>query len=505
MMHQVSAGAFLVASGAAGIVKLGAVKPPAATSLDLESNPSSAMAGWRGGSFAVDARRFGGAVGIATILSIAQFFLLPRVLDVATYGAFRVFVVFGIYAGVLHLGIPDGAYVRWAGRETRQVLLEWRTSAAWLAMIQLAFALLGVLVATQFTDRRLSVTVAALGAFAASINMLTHATCALQAIGEFRRAGAHAMLPPAALLVGVLSVPGSARTLPVVLGVAVGAQVVPAIVATWWLHRAATRLDTPRGGSLLTLGSLLRLGTPVLIANIIAGLALSIDRLLLSITVPVEQFAMYGFATSAFVIGNAVTQGLARVSVPHAARLPVEERGAFYGRLYGLIATGFGAGFMLYPAVEGVIAAFLPAYAGALSIMRALLPGALFGVTLHVVVFSVLLVRQAVRTQLAIAAGAALLVLGATGVAIVLDAPLWGIAAASSAALGVAWAAGALVAARQAPSERPAGMLTFALCTAAQFVALVVALKVGDGVVLRTAIYLALAAAPTWLAWRRAS
>ena len=489
------------------MVNLGAVKNPVATSIPLEADAPSVTPEWRGGSFAVDARRFGGAVGIATLLSIGQFLLLPRVLDVATYGAFRVFVVYGIYAGVLHLGLPDGAYVRWAGRDQRQVLQEWRASALWLAAIQLGFMLAALAVATRLGDGRAAMTVAALGAFAAATNMLTHATCAFQAIGEFRRAGALAVIPPAALLLGVLALPQAVRTLPAVLAVAVAAQVIPAAIATWWLRGAAAAAGsaTGAGQERLTIGDLLRLGVPVLAANVIAGLALSIDRLLLSVAIPVEAFAMYGFAASAFVVANAVTQGLARVSVPHAARLPAAERGRFYGKLYGVIAAGFGAGLTLYPAVEGIVAGFLPAYTAALPIMRALLPGALFGVALHVVVFAVLLVRQAVRTQLAIAAAAAVLVLAATSAAILLDAPLWGVAAASSVALGLAWGTGAIVSARHAPLERPVGILPFALCTAAQLAALGVALRASDGVVPRTAIYLALAAAPTWLAWRRAS
>lgn len=479
---------------------------PATPSLDLPPDAPPVTPEWRGGSFAVDARRFGGAVGVATVLSVAQFLLLPRLLDVPTYGSYRVFVVYGIYAGILHLGLPDGAYVRWAGRDHRGVLREWRTSAVWLALIQAVFVLVAFGAAARLEDRRIAVTVAALGAFAAAANLLTLATCAFQAIGEFRRAGALAVIPPAAVLLGMLVLPAPARTLPVVLALAVAAQAFPALLATWWLRSASHAAPGHAAGSELTIGMLLRLGVPVLVANIIAGLALSVDRLLLSVAIPVEQFAMYGFATSAFVVANAVTQGLARVSVPHAARLPVVERGAFYGRLYALVAAGFGAGLAFYPAVEAVVAGFLPTYAAALPIMRALLPGALFGVVLHVVVFAVLLVRQAVRTQLAIAAMAALLVLAAAGAAITLRAPLWAVAAASSAALALGWAAGAAIAARRVePRERPAGTARFALCVGAQLAALAVALRVSDDLAIRTLTYLVLAALPTLAAWRRAS
>jgi O-antigen/teichoic acid export membrane protein len=479
---------------------------------------------WRGRTFGVDAWRLGGAVGVATALSIAQFLLFPRLLDVPTYGAFRVFVVYGVYAGVLHLGLPDGAYVRWAGRDAGQVLAEWRRTAAWLTALEAIMMALALVVATQVTSPRLAVTIAALGGFAAAANHLTLATCALQAIGEFRRAGMLAVLPPAALLVGILLVPEASRTLPVVLSLAVIAQVIPAVLAASWL-RAARGLEGPAAAATVRAGAtgvtgradgatatgvlspslLLRLGIPVLVANLIAGLAQSVDRLLLSVAIPVEQFALYGFATSALVVANAVTQSFSRVALPHAARLPGGDRPAFYGRLHALIAAAFGVGLALYPLVEAIVADFIPAYVPALPIMRALLPGALVGVALQVVVFTSLLVRKAVRAQLAIAATVAVLVFLASGVAIVMAAPLWVVAVTASGALTAGWAIGTFVAGRGAGTARIGGAGGFALTGMLQLGALAIALWLTDSLVARTAAYAVLAAVPTFLAWRRAT
>src|SRR5271155_2443713 len=51
-------------------------------------------------------------------------FLLPRWLSMETYGYYRLFILYGGFAGMLHFGLLDGALIRWAARSRRRVHVE---------------------------------------------------------------------------------------------------------------------------------------------------------------------------------------------------------------------------------------------------------------------------------------------------------------------------------------------------------------------------------------------
>jgi hypothetical protein len=41
-------------------------------------------------------------------------FVLPRILSMESYGYYRLFLLYGGFAGLLHLGFLDGVLIRWA-------------------------------------------------------------------------------------------------------------------------------------------------------------------------------------------------------------------------------------------------------------------------------------------------------------------------------------------------------------------------------------------------------
>ena len=61
-----------------------------------------------------------------------QVFLIPRRLDVLTYGHYRLFLAYVTYLGLLQFGLVDGAFVRWAGRPRGLIRREWPRVAGWL-------------------------------------------------------------------------------------------------------------------------------------------------------------------------------------------------------------------------------------------------------------------------------------------------------------------------------------------------------------------------------------
>ncbi len=453
-----------------------------------------------------DIAQFGTAVFLSVVLGVVQLFVVPRRLDLVTYGQYRLFLVFVGYLGVVHLGIVDGAFVRWAGRAPAVVREEWRRVASWLLAMH-GTVLLAALFAAAATSRPLPRTyLVAFAAGALSMNGAVFTGFVLQSLRDFRGAGAVAILPPATFVISVLVLPD--RPLAAVLAAWVASYGLAAIAGAMRvlqvLARATADSAPPAARTPLTFASMLRVGIPVLGATLAAGVSQFGDRIVVGLAVPITSFALYGFASSAMVAAIAATNVLSRVALSHAAWRTGARRASFFGGMYDVIGASFGIAIASVPLFEHVVARVLPVYADALPIVRALVAGSLFWMAMRVVLVGILQTYGFVRTQFALElAGAALVAIAVVG-SLAAHAPLWGIATAAASAAAVTWSLGVVFVGRVVPDARRLGSMRFAATGAAQFFALAVSLAMPAGWLWQSVVYVALASLPTGLAARRA-
>ncbi|MEO7457411.1 MAG: oligosaccharide flippase family protein, partial [Gemmatimonadaceae bacterium] len=338
---------------------------------------------WRGAATAGrDLLRFGIAISIAAGFSAVQVFVIPRLLDVTTYGQYRLFLVYVGYIGLTQAGLSDGAFLRWVGRAPSEIGRDWRTINRWLLLMHVALVAVALLASLVLPSANVRLFVVALAACALCANAATLAAYALQASGDFSRAGRVAILSNG-LFVGLVLLAG-ARTLTSVLALYVAAFAVAALYGAWGITHLRASAPTDSTMEPANFKNLVRSGSPVLGASLAAALAQSIDRVLVSIFSPIASFALYGFASTASVAAASATQALSRVALSHAARRPEHERATFLAGYFDVIATGYGAALLGLPLFEYLVAAHIPAYAAALPIVRALTLGLPFWVATHV-------------------------------------------------------------------------------------------------------------------------
>ena len=439
-----------------------------------------------------DVVRYGAAVAAAVALGAVQVFVLPRRLDLATYGEYRFFLIYFGYLGVLHFGLADGAFVRWAGLPRAVVRAEWPRVLAWMTALQGGVLVLAAVAGSAAPPLERTYIIA-LAAAAFCANVATLMSYALQAVGHFRAAGLVAVLPPAAFVTGVLA--AGPHSLVAVLAMQVASLAIAATVGIVAVARIPVSNVKPGGPK--SAAALARVGLPVLGANLAAGVSQFADRILVSVTVPTSSLALYGFASSVMVAASAATQTLSRVTLSHAARRPGATRAAVLDGAYDLIAAGFGTMLALLPLFEHLVRQTLPAYAPAIPIVRALVAGAVFWVAVHVVLVGTLQSYGLVRRQMAIeVAGTAIVVVGC-GSCLALGWPLWTVAAASSAGAVVTWVAGVALVRRWVPESKDGHAARFAVRIAWQVAAALAVTALPAPWALRSVAYVAIATIPT--------
>ena len=406
------------------------------------------------------------------------------------------------YLGLLHFGLADGSFVRWAGRRAGVIRNEWRTVGRWLLAIQVVNLAIALVAARVLAQPVTSLYLIALAASALCVNSATLASFALQAAGDFKSAGRVAIIAPGLFVVSVLLVP--AVSLAALLGLHVVSCAVAAAYAVTRVVRIAPARDVDAAPDAPALGALLTTGLPVLAANVSAGLTQSADRILLSIPTPITTFALYGFASTVAVATGAVTQALSRVALSHAARRPAAERARFLGAFLDVIAAGYGVVLLAEPLFEHLVRVNVPTYVAALPIVRAFTLGVPFWVATHVVLVGTLQSYGLFRRQVAVEVCGVALVLAACGIAMATHAPLWRIAAASSLAAVLTFTIGVCVVRRAMAAAGELRSIRFAGTAAVQGAALLLALASSDSWIQQSAVYLLLALVPTFYAASRA-
>jgi O-antigen/teichoic acid export membrane protein len=472
-------------------------------SVKIAPEPRGSRLTWLGATAtARDLLRFGMSVFVAAAFSAVQVFVIPRRLDLSTYGQYRFFLVYVTYVELLNFGLADGAFLRWAGRGSATIAREWRTVVRWLLGLQ-GLVLGGALLAAWLIeDPLVRLYIIALASCALFVNVTTLSSYALQASGDFKRAGRIVVLPPAVFVIAMLLIPS--HSLNTVLLLYVSGFAIAAFYAVLSIGRAGnvSKAD-PTEQNELSPAVLAISGAPVLGASLAAVLSRSADRVLVSVVAPITSFALYGFASTVMVAASVATQALSRVALAHAARRPSAERAAFLGGFFDLIAAAYGIGLVAEPLFEHVVARFLPTYVAALPIVRALTVGVPLSVAIQVVLVGTLQSYALVRRQFLVGLCGFVFVVIACGTALVLHAPLWQVAAAATIAAAATLAAGDIIVRRLVPEARSQRSLAFVVVIALQSIALNIALAMPLNWISQSATYAILAVVPTWLMLRR--
>src|SRR5580704_3918906 len=134
-------------------------------------------------------------------------FLIPKLLSMESYGYYRLFVLYGSFAGVLHLGLLDGALIRWAARPHARMKAELFPSLAFLLLQHVLFLVPATAVLTVlYRDQPSWLLLAAcMAAYALISNIAILGQFALQAEKSFGWLSALTVINPAILLGFVLA------------------------------------------------------------------------------------------------------------------------------------------------------------------------------------------------------------------------------------------------------------------------------------------------------------
>jgi O-antigen/teichoic acid export membrane protein len=239
----------------------------------------------------------------------------------------------------------------------------------------------------------------------------------------------------------------------------------------------------------------LAIGWPVVLANAALGIVQSADRLVLSSSVSIYDFAQYSLAASTMMVPVTLIAAVAQVFFPHFAAADKDRHREKYGQTSRLIVLTWSVLLPYYFFLDFFVHRFLPRYVSTLPFARILLLGVLFLATIQILQSSVFNLYGKQRYFLVYSIGAVAVSIALTATAILFFHSLWLVAAMQVVALGIWWLFNACALKSLSGESWPAlarVIMTFVWSA----ISLKLAFSVGSNFAIRTLCYWLLTAMP---------
>lgn len=313
-------------------------------------------------------------------------FVLPRFLSVSDYGYYRIFLLYGSFAGVLHLGFLDGLLLRWAARPVTRLRNELSGALRFLCLEQMIVVAPLVAVAVVLLPRKHLLLVLAIAGYAVLWNWTALGQYVLQALKLFTHLSFFTILAPLILLVVAIAL-HSANHLELRSLILICLLANLATAAWLWIYVWRRVPAGTRGRRRVWRAGLshVGLGWSVVCANLLATAALSLDRLVLSKQAPIHEFAIYSFAANALALTYNMILSVARVLFPYLSEgIPMEMRIRAYFTGTRILLLLWSAGLATYFPIAWLITRWLPQYIQSLPLIRILMLATGFTASIHV-------------------------------------------------------------------------------------------------------------------------
>jgi len=306
------------------------------------------------------------ASGGGALAGIVQSFWIPKLLSISDFGFWRAFILYSGLAGMLHLGIVDGALLRWSvpGQKPGRSLLERAATVLAGEHLLLLLAGAGLCMLPLAHEAHRGFILMCLLIYALLFNLVALLQVFFQARGNFSFV---AIGVSAAPLLFVLLLPALVQGGLTLHKVIVGFLCAWAVILTGGVV-LASRVEgsADERGVGMHPSAYLAAGWPILLANLGYGVMQSADRITVNLTQPIERFAIYSLSQSIIYVPITLIAAISRVAFSHFAKAEMESRPRLYSKVASLLAAVWALLLPYFFGVEWVIRRFLPKYVGGL-------------------------------------------------------------------------------------------------------------------------------------------
>jgi len=328
--------------------------------------------GWKPNAIVADIATLGVGTVAAGLFNLGLVFVIPKLVSVEDFGYWRMFALYAGYVGFLHFGFADGALLRWAGRPLADFHHEIRPALKYLFYQHLLVGLGISTVAVLASTGPIRFIAIALTTYALIYNEVTLLQYALQSAKAFRPVALSTVGAPALFLgFALISHVKWHNHYPQITVFFVAGWLVMLVLLLASVRPFRSERDLANLISLVK--NCIGIGWPIVFANTVVMMIVLADRLAVSWSANIQQFAQYSLAASAMAVPVTAIQVCSKVFFSHLAGVTPEARRRIYGVSSRFLLIAWALLLPYYFALDEFIHRFLPKYITSLAYARILL------------------------------------------------------------------------------------------------------------------------------------
>lgn len=308
-------------------------------------------------------------------------FLLPKIIGVEDYGLYKTFTLYGTYVGLFALGITDGIYLKYGGfdfekldkKEFRMYTRLYFITELILAVILLFGSLILLKNESRFIFSCLSV-------FMLGQNITGYYQIISQITSRFSEFSFRTIIQSVLTIVsiivlffihfhGKIELTYKCYTIISIL--------IIIFLTIWYIYtyRDITFGETTKFNNNWGLYfSFIKIGVPLLIANLCSLFILTIDRQFVNALFDVQTYAVYAFAYNMLSLITTALSAISTVLYPVMKKMNEKTLIQNYDIFISLILIIVFCSLVVYFPLVWFVGWFLPKYTGSLVIFRIILP-----------------------------------------------------------------------------------------------------------------------------------
>lgn len=308
-------------------------------------------------------------------------FCIPKILSVYDYGLYKTFTLYSTYLGLFSLGIIDGVVLDYGEFDYDELNKEkFRSFFSWYFLVHLISLFVLVLVGIFEPDKNNRFIIFMLGLDMLALNITGYFQQISQFTQRFKEFSSRKVILSVSNIITVLVMFGLSycgNTIRYQIYVA-SVVFINIILAIWYI---TTYRDISLGKRIPLINTtkellhLIKIGFPLLFANLCTTLILSLDRQFVSVLFDTSTYAIYAFAYNLLSLVTVATSAISVVLYPYLKRASKQEIVYQYPVLVSMMLIGIFAAIGVYFPLCAFVKWFLPQYTDSILIFRIIFPG----------------------------------------------------------------------------------------------------------------------------------
>lgn len=335
--------------------------------------------------------------GVLLISQILVGLVLPIVLSIDGFGNYRIFMLYGTYASLLHFGFVDGILVKFGGKSYSDFRKEDVISLFIFFMImEMIISIIIIVISLSFFDGKYRLIFISVGIYTFFLNMVTAFQYYSQAIMKFKLVASMSSIQailntiniaiPSLIIFGFHWIKSLNYNTYIYMYICTYLILLCVYVYSYFHNCSNLKISLSFNKSQIY--EIFKIGFPITIASQIGNITLNLDNQFVSLFFPTQEFAKYAFSYNLISLTIAIVLAISTVLFPYLNRESKDSLIKNYSKSMAFMLIFIYSTLYSYYPIEFIVKFILPQYIGSLSFFRILLPGVAITTSISTIIFN---------------------------------------------------------------------------------------------------------------------